>query len=404
MSDEMKNATPHQRDQFLDQLIQKIKSACDIHSQRSLSISGRATIVNVLILSTLWHVLQVCPVPKSFFEKVRSVCHTFLTRRMWRKVAYYKMVDNRNKGGLAILHPSSQQSALQLRWIIPLFNHQDTTKSFIHDWIYNIMLQWSDGQDPLMVLLFPYLRTSTMRTNRFVAILITIGRFLIIDFNKWKCSKHIVSKKDYKPKNIMKGEDLCYYHWKLQNPIIFLLYCRNPIWRNAGSITGSEPLPLDAYSRNCGSETFMPERLYNFLLNFYHDVYGDHLVHYTNAGEGRRFVGNRYFLFYTDDRDEVMAWPCEIQFFFCHVQIVNDILAEHVFAYVRWHNIHRNNDGRQFVDPYVETLGSGFHTEFMDCIVLVHRLYSQIPVVKYGAQASANARTVVIPLPKKLLA
>lgn len=92
-----------------------------------------------------------------------------------------------------------------------------------------------------------------------------------------------------------------------------------------------------------------------------------------------------------------MAWPCEIQFFFCHVQIVNDIPAEHVFAYVRWHNIHRNNDGRQFVDPYLETLGSGFHTEFMDCIVLVHRLYSQIPIVKYGAQASANARTVVIP-------
>ena len=38
----------------------------------------------------------------------------------------------------------------------------------------------------------------------------------------------------------------------------------------------------------------MPERLYNFLLNFYRDVYGDHLVHYTNAGEERRFVGNRY--------------------------------------------------------------------------------------------------------------
>ena len=64
--------------------------------------------------------------------------------------------------------------------------------------------------------------------------------------------------------------------------------------RNAGSITGSKLLPPDAYSRNCGSKTFMPERLYNFLLNFYRDVYGDHLVHYTNAGEGRRFVGNRY--------------------------------------------------------------------------------------------------------------
>ena len=62
--------TPRQRDRFLDQLIQKIKSACDIHSQRSLSILGRATIVNVPILSTLWHILRVCLVLKSFFEKV----------------------------------------------------------------------------------------------------------------------------------------------------------------------------------------------------------------------------------------------------------------------------------------------------------------------------------------------
>ena len=62
--------TPRQRDRFFDQLIQKIKSACDIHSQRSLSICGRATIVNVPILSTLWHILRVCLVLKSFFEKV----------------------------------------------------------------------------------------------------------------------------------------------------------------------------------------------------------------------------------------------------------------------------------------------------------------------------------------------
>ena len=56
------------------------------------------------------------------------------------------------------------------------------------------------------------------------------------------------------------------------------------------------------------------------------------------------------------------------------------------------------------MDPYLETWGSGFCPEAMDCIVPIHRLYSQIPVVKYSAQVSANARTVVIPLPKKLLA
>ena len=62
----------------------------------------------------------------------------------------------------------------------------------------------------------------------------------------------------------------------------------------AANVTRSEPLPPDVYPLNCGSKTFMPERLYNFLLSFYHDVYDGHLVHYTNAGKGRLFVGNQY--------------------------------------------------------------------------------------------------------------
>ena len=99
-----------------------------------------------------------------------------------------------------------------------------------------------------------------------------------------------------------------------------------------------------------------------------------------------------------------MAWPCEIQFFFHHVQVVNGTPTEHVFAYVRWYNIHRDNNGRRFLDPYLETWGSGFHAEAMDCIVPVHHLYAQVSVVKYGAQTSTNARTVIIPLPKKQLA
>ncbi|KAG2214154.1 hypothetical protein INT45_008577 [Circinella minor] len=109
-------------------------------------------------------------------------------------------------------------------------------------------------------------------------------------------------------------------------------------------------------------------------------------------------------LFHADDRDEPMAWPCEIQFFFRHVQIVDGAPTEHVFAFVRWCNIHGDNDGRRFVDPFLETWCSSFRVEAMDCIVPVHRLYGQVAVVKYGAQRSANARTVVISLPKKLLA
>ncbi|KAG1453072.1 hypothetical protein G6F56_007662 [Rhizopus delemar] len=42
-----------QRDTFLNQLLTKIFTACNIHVQRSLSVRGHATVVNSLILSTL---------------------------------------------------------------------------------------------------------------------------------------------------------------------------------------------------------------------------------------------------------------------------------------------------------------------------------------------------------------
>lgn len=54
--------TVKQRDRFLSALTSKIETACKIHSQRSLSIRGRVTILNVLILSKLWHVLRVLSV------------------------------------------------------------------------------------------------------------------------------------------------------------------------------------------------------------------------------------------------------------------------------------------------------------------------------------------------------
>ena len=99
-----------------------------------------------------------------------------------------------------------------------------------------------------------------------------------------------------------------------------------------------------------------------------------------------------------------MAWPCEIQFFFRHVQIVDGISKEHIFAYVRWYSIHGENDGRRYVDPYLEIWRNHFRAEDMTCIVPIHRLYGQVAIIKYNTETNANSRITIIPLPKKMLA
>ena len=201
--------------------------------------------------------------------------------------------------------------------------------------------------------------------------------------------------------------------------------------QHAALVTGSEPLPPDTHPLNYGREIYMPEQLYSFLLQFYNLVYGQHFVHFTQAGDGQQFVSNRYWkmntikmmgqtyrstesrsrrgahvqvLFHADDRGEAMAWPCEIQFFFRHVQIVDGISKEHIFAYVRWYSIHGENDGRRYVDPYLEIWRSHFRAEDMTCIVPIHRLYGQVAIIKYNTETNANSRITIIPLPKKMLA
>ncbi|KAG2216959.1 hypothetical protein INT45_007394 [Circinella minor] len=62
-------STNPQLNAFLDGLLVKLQTACDIHIQRGLSIQGRATVINTLIMSKIWHVLRVTPDPKHFHQR-----------------------------------------------------------------------------------------------------------------------------------------------------------------------------------------------------------------------------------------------------------------------------------------------------------------------------------------------
>ncbi|KAI9317854.1 hypothetical protein BX666DRAFT_1839651, partial [Dichotomocladium elegans] len=53
-----------QMDVFLAKLLQSLESDCQLHSSRSLSVRARATILNSLILSPIWHVIRIVGVPQ----------------------------------------------------------------------------------------------------------------------------------------------------------------------------------------------------------------------------------------------------------------------------------------------------------------------------------------------------
>ena len=109
---------------FQSRLIAKITQACDIHKQRNLSIRGRATVLNTLILSTLWHVLRTTWVSQAILAAIRSVCRKFLMFRVFPPIPFDIFQMPLTRGELGILDPSIQQLALQFRWLTPLLqNH-----------------------------------------------------------------------------------------------------------------------------------------------------------------------------------------------------------------------------------------------------------------------------------------
>ncbi|KAG0777450.1 hypothetical protein G6F22_011865 [Rhizopus arrhizus] len=156
-----------QKKVFQDRLITKIKHACDIHKQRQLSVRGRATVLNVLILSTLWHVLRVSWFPQRLLGTIGSICREFLMFRVFPPVSFDVLQLPLKQGGLGVLNPAIQQLALQFRWLTPLI-HENNPTSLTVRWIGAHMESMSTLSllDRRLPFIFPALRRGLLHEYR----------------------------------------------------------------------------------------------------------------------------------------------------------------------------------------------------------------------------------------------
>ncbi|KAG1041624.1 hypothetical protein G6F43_012067 [Rhizopus delemar] len=100
---------------FQSHLIAKISRVCDIHKQCSLSIQSRATVLNTLILSTLWYVLRVTWVSQATLGNIRRIGRKFLMFHVFPPIASDILHLPLQQGDIGTLHPAVQQQALQFR-------------------------------------------------------------------------------------------------------------------------------------------------------------------------------------------------------------------------------------------------------------------------------------------------
>ncbi|OAD65395.1 CCHC-type zinc finger transcription factor [Phycomyces blakesleeanus NRRL 1555(-)] len=164
-----------------------------IHHSRSLSIRRRATILNTLVLSKLWHVLRVTTVPMLFFHRLCSIMSKFLQYCTFPSISLATLCQPLSRGGLGILNPQVQQAALQLHWLRPLILFPQRQSGLVSPWFSFLLRLHSHSEHLLLPLLFPPLHSPHQRDYNsplhtiFAAIDILPHDFTVVTVNLPTC-------------------------------------------------------------------------------------------------------------------------------------------------------------------------------------------------------------------------
>ena len=101
--------------------IQKMENNVKIQNQRHLSLKGKTMIINTILLSKLWYVCSVFPLPKNLIPEINKIIFKFLwNNENPEPIARETFVLPRERGGLGVLVPSIESQALRIKYLLKL--------------------------------------------------------------------------------------------------------------------------------------------------------------------------------------------------------------------------------------------------------------------------------------------
>ncbi|CAO3569417.1 unnamed protein product [Mortierella alpina] len=136
---------------YWDRLTTKIQGALAIHSTRSLSVLGRGTVVNALVLARMWHIVWVATPTRQFNKQLHKIIRDFMCP-FKPQPGWAVITTPRTEGGLGVIDPDIQAQAFQLKHLINMASDSVSWgKKIILD-----IIQWkTKSEHPLAPLLAP---------------------------------------------------------------------------------------------------------------------------------------------------------------------------------------------------------------------------------------------------------
>lgn len=113
--------TPAQRNHIQGRIITSIKDQVKLYSTRQVSLRGRATIINTLIMTKAWYMLRLLQPTQTFLRTMKSISYNFVWNKKRPLVSFDQLCLPFSQGGIGLISPETQHLVLQVRHLQHLF-------------------------------------------------------------------------------------------------------------------------------------------------------------------------------------------------------------------------------------------------------------------------------------------
>lgn len=110
---------------FKDNL-NKIRGICDSWFNRDLSIKGKISVVNSLLVSLLQYAASNSELPDQVTTELRRIVTHFIWNKRRAKVAYNTLIQNVDRGGLRLADLKLRSNVAKLGWVKRLMNNPNS--------------------------------------------------------------------------------------------------------------------------------------------------------------------------------------------------------------------------------------------------------------------------------------
>lgn len=118
------------------QQLQKIQGICESWAHRGLSLKGKTTVANALLLSLLQYQMSIIPTPNRVIKEYKAIISNFMWDNKRPKVAYKTMIQGIERGGMKLLDIETRAQVNMLQWIKRLLSNPEMNTAKILEYVW----------------------------------------------------------------------------------------------------------------------------------------------------------------------------------------------------------------------------------------------------------------------------